>query len=397
MIIMLNVKKLLLATATLIGFVGSSFAEISPDLTTANYAEADAKISPNGKYLAIAVVNDGRRTVSILDTKKFKPVGGINFGEWQDAGNFFWVSDKRLVAEVLHRQEWDNTPKYFGELYAIDYNGKNREMIYGYRAGETQTGSSVKKKDDIYGWGKVINTLPNDKRHILISSTLVPDGSAIMNSRNRLDEINVHDIKKLTSTVHRLNIENGKIYRSITRSPVSNAKFYTTEEGELTFVTGLNNSGKNALYQYVDSDWKFVNLPGENTTTVGFDKAMENVYYLAGDEEAHCLSIYNVKTSETIKDDTMCYTEAPVVALTADNRSIYGIRGSAEESFDFVSQDSQEAAFLASIQELFKGQDIDITSSSEDGEYYVVKARDTQNNLAFYLYSAETNQFNRLI
>ena len=56
----------------------------------------------------------------VVETKTFKSVGGLNFGEWQDVGNFFWATNKRLVTEILHREEWDPEPKYYGELYAVD-------------------------------------------------------------------------------------------------------------------------------------------------------------------------------------------------------------------------------------------------------------------------------------
>lgn len=394
-------KKLIAVslTALSLSVVALSFsasAELTPDLTTVDYTEPDVKVSPNGKYLALALVNQGRRTISVLKTKDLKPVGGINFGDWQDAGNFFWVTDKRLVTEILHRHEWDNTPKFFGELYAANFNGKNREMIYGFRAGEQQTGSSVKRREDIYGWAKIVNTLPDDEKHILVSSTLIPDGSAILNGTLRLDEVNVQDIKKLYSTVHRLNVKTGKIYSQITRSPVANAKFFTTPEGELRYVTGLDSNGNHALHRYSDGEWNKVALPS-GSEAVGFDDNYQNAYYVAQNDTSKCLSKFDLSANATVELDGMCYEQDPFLAISTDNANVYGVKGSAAEQYSILSSDSAEATFMASVQALFEGQDIDITSSSEGGEYYVVKARDAQNTLTFYLYSAETNQFSRLI
>lgn len=391
----LSSMKRTLLTASLLAFSLAANAELTPDLTEIDYGEPDAKVSPNGKYLALALVKDGRRTISVVETKGFKPVGGINFGDWQDAGNFFWVSNKRIVTEILHRHEWDNTPKFYGELYAANYNGKNREMLYGYRAGEQNTGSAIKKREDIFGWAKVISTLPDDERHILISSTLIPDGSNVMNGTLRLNEVDINDLKKLYSTVHRLNVKTGKLHRSVTRSPVTNAQFFTDEKGALKFAAGFDESGNDALYQYVENDWKKVPLP-VGAKPAGFDKEYAHAFFLDQQDANQCLAKINLASMEQIGSD-MCYEEDPFIALTTDNAMMYGIKGTADELYSIIDDVTEEAIFLASVQSLFQGQDIDIASKSEGGEYYVVKARDAQNTVTFYLYSAETNQFNRVI
>ena len=83
---MLYIKKLtfifqLLLIFNLVSFV--SVANIIPAQLAKNHEYLDAKISPNGKHLALTIVKDGSSKLAIVTTKGFRPVGGADFGSRQ--------------------------------------------------------------------------------------------------------------------------------------------------------------------------------------------------------------------------------------------------------------------------------------------------------------------------
>ena len=65
-------------------------------------------------------------------------------------------------------------------------------MIYGFRAGEKQTGSVRKVRQSIYGWAKVVSLLPEDPKHILISFyTYSRWKSDLLENRQERSKVNI--------------------------------------------------------------------------------------------------------------------------------------------------------------------------------------------------------------
>lgn len=372
-----------------------SQAEVTPDLIKTDYSLPDVKVSPDGKHLALAMVNEGRRTLIVVETDTFKTVGGINFGEWQDVGNFFWATDKRIVSEILHREEWNPTPKYYGELYAIDYDGDHGEMLFGFRAGEKQTGSVRKVREAVYGWARIISLMPNDPKHILISSTLIPDGSDVLLERQQRDQISIDQMENLHSTVHRLNIHTGKMSPSKARSPAANAKMFADDDGELLYAIG----GDNQLYAYNGDDWNKLNIgQGSEYTPLGFNEDYSKLVFIdnpKGDES--CIYEYSFSSKAQQKLDSACGVSAEHVQSAADFQTIYAVKVQNAAGYQMINQNTKEANFFASVHELFAGHEIDITSGSEDGKYWVVKASNEETPVSYYLYNGASNQFNKLL
>ena len=400
------IKKL--STAVLLGaalstaMIAPASADLTPNLVGLDYLQGEVKVSPDGKHLALALINEGKRTLAVVETKTFKSVGGVNFGRMQDVGNYFWATDKRLVVEILQRTEWDPTPKYYGELYSVDYNGKHGERIYGYRAGEQQVGSARKKKEPIYGWAKVVHMLPDDDKHILISSTEMPGGSEIFRDKQKREQVQVSDMKELYSSVHRLNIRTGKMSSAHTRSPAPNTSYFTDEKGNLTFAIGGASDTTKDLFRYVNDDWQRIALNDGPLSTVlplGFDKGYNKVFYLDYKSEGQtCLYAYDLNSAEKGRVNDNCDLDADKISISADHKYAYAMRtGSEAASYEVFDTSNDEGAFFAAIQEVFKGFEIDITSGSEDGSFWVVRATDDKDATSFYLYNGESNQFSKLM
>ena len=94
---------------------------------------------------------------------------------------------------MLVDEPWRDQDVYRGELYAVNIDGKNGELIYCYRSVDTQVGTRLSKKEAIVGWAEIISMLPDDDKHILISSTPFTTGRASK------------------ATIHKLNVFSGEL------------------------------------------------------------------------------------------------------------------------------------------------------------------------------------------
>ena len=80
-----------------------------------------------------------------------KVVGGVRLTEGLQVAEFDWVSDTRLVYSIAERIPGREQPAATGEMYAVDYNGKNHAIIYGVRAlGERPSLSSRRSAESSY-------------------------------------------------------------------------------------------------------------------------------------------------------------------------------------------------------------------------------------------------------
>lgn len=365
-----------------------------------DFKQPDAKLSPDGKYLAMALLNEGRRSLVVVETDGFKSVGGVNFGRMQDVGNFHWANDERLVMEILHREEWDNDPKFYGELYTVKYNGKHGDMVYGFRAGEQQVGSKRKRKEAIYGWARIVSLMPNDKENILISSTDMPGGSELFEDRQKRNLVRAADTSKLYSTVHRLNLKTRRMSSSYTRSPEPNTTFIADQSGELVYAYGAAPGTKMKMYRFVDDKWQKMDVgQGESFMPISFSKDLQSMVYLDNSkDESACLYRQNLATKEIEMMHEQCNLDPTQIAMTVDQSSVYAVKTSDFETpYAMLDTSGVESDFFAQIFGMFEGQKVDVSGRSRDGNYWIVKTQSPDQTLGFYLYSRSKNEFSKVL
>ena len=63
----------------------------------------DAKISPDGKHIAIAMDSEGKRVLVFLNRKSMEMVGTAKLPDINEVGNFHWVNNERVVIKINQR------------------------------------------------------------------------------------------------------------------------------------------------------------------------------------------------------------------------------------------------------------------------------------------------------
>ena len=73
----------------------------------------NAKISPDGKHLAVAVSIKGKTALVFFKPDKLnKAVGLVNLSGSSEVGDYHWVNNERVVLNIVKRVAWRETPQF---------------------------------------------------------------------------------------------------------------------------------------------------------------------------------------------------------------------------------------------------------------------------------------------
>ncbi|MEW9797825.1 S9 family peptidase [Alteromonas sp. CYL-A6] len=344
---------------------------------------SEAKLSPDGKKLAVGVMVEGVRKLVIFDVNTFKNIGGVSLGDRNEVGNYYWATNERLVMEMLVRRPWKEEPEDYGELFAVDYDGGRPEIIYGARAGrdEMQTGSLTKKTVAEYGWGDIIHVLPDDPDHILISSTPMSE-----------DHSNL-------PRVHRLNIYNGRMSRKITTAPIQDAAFITDRAGELKMATGEDENNQQRTYRYTGDTWEEVSADfGSRFSPLALNDDETRLYFL-DNKDSDKLGLYTLDLTSGERKEI--YTDKNVdisgINFTPDKSSVYALRvDDGYPSYMMFNDSGKEAGLFKALLSTFEGYRVSLTSSSDDGDKWIVYVSNDIDAGSFYLFDSKKQHLTQL-
>lgn len=227
----------------------------------------DAKISPKGNYLAVISTERGRRSLVFLDLAARQVVWALRPDAEDMVWSFDWVTDRRVVASVVGTEGYLAGPVNRGELYAVDADGRNGRMIFGYRAGEMQTGSHIRKAERRLEWAEVIDPRAGTPGQVLIATRSWRDaGDRVV-------------------SVLRLDARTG-VATPVTVSPIAESGFITDEKGEPRIAVGRDQEWRRRVFHREPAGtWAEVtNLPGlgPRASPVGF-AAGDRTLYLVDD------------------------------------------------------------------------------------------------------------------
>mgnify|MGYP000224056454 FL=1 len=348
----------------------------------------NVKISPDGKHLAVAIMKDNKRSLIFLNRKTKKYVGGLRLPQLNEVGRYYWVTNERVVIKVNQRVAWRQEPRFYGELYAVNIDGSRGEMIYGYRSvdetkARQQKHSRMKKKKRIQGWADIIDLLPDDDEHILISSTpWDAEGDRL-------------------AAVYKLNVFNGNIQKKkIAGAPAPYANFIADSEGNIKAATGKDKNNIKRLYFRKNNEWQEVssNKFGTNFRPLTINEAGTHLFVLDnfGQDKTGFfkLSLLDGSYEEIFSDEKVDITGAQI---STDGHKVYALK--VDDGFPvyyIVNNKLDEAITFKNLVSAFPQQEVTITSQSDDGKYFVVFVSSDIDAGSFYLFDSEQNKLQLL-
>ena len=351
------------------------------------YAHAkvsDIKISPTGDYLALRLFEDGKHSILFMDRATQQSLGSLQHQGQSEIGTFYWANHERVVAHVYELGQGQEAPKNYGELVAGNYDGSRTETIFGYRAGERQTGSIVRKKDVEYAWGEVVDPLPENRQHILISSTSM----SLSKGRPPAAEL--------------LDVYTGKGAGRVHAAKFPGGRFLTDSLGAVRMVSGRDASMQLHVEALPAGAQEWVELDSSNYGSSFWPVAIsddgESAFAL-GNIDSDKLGLYRMSLDGTgIKQVYVNeFVDITSVNLTPDRRSVYAMRIDKNfPSYLLLSSAHEEATVFKQLLQLFPGQAVEIISESEDGRFWIVQTSSDVDPGTYFLLDREENSLRPL-
>jgi dipeptidyl aminopeptidase/acylaminoacyl peptidase len=343
----------------------------------------NAKISPNGDYIAISMNYQGKNILVFLDRTNLSTVGTSRFNGEYEAGDFYWVNNERVVIEMVKREPGYEQPQFYGELYAVNYDSSRGKIIYGYQAGKSASrGSRLKKQESIFGWAQIIDVLREDRKHILIQSTPMDDTGERIPS------------------VLKLNVYNGLIKKDLGKSPIPFSHYLTDSDGEIKLVSGTDRNYVRQLYLRKNGEW--IKVPagtvGQSFSLISISESGKYLYT----RDNHNQDLFGIfKLNLDDLSYKSLYTDEKVdvtdVELSTDTKAAYAIRvDDGYPAYVIMNPDLEEAKIFKDLLKSFPFSSINITSSSEDGKFYIVSVSSDTDPGTLYLYNKENNKLQSL-
>lgn len=353
----------------------------------------DAKISPDGNWLAATVVAGGQVLLELVGTADMRP-RVLRPREGDDVAGFWWVAPDRLMyTEGLHIGGLDR-PVLTGELYSVKGDGSDARLLFGFRAGDSSDdghmATLIKKQQPDMASGTLIAPLRDDPLHALIAS-YAWNGPG-------------HSVSSLGAypDAYRIDLRNGRKTR-ITTAPLRDAEFLADHDGAIRFAFGIDADQYRKTW-YRDAahgEWELLydeSKQHQRFEPVMFDRANTGVYAICdGANRIGGVCRWNAKTRKLEVLWSATSSGAIELVPTFDRLDAFAIRSMpGRPAVTLLDRKAPEATLLVSLMKQFAGEDIVFTSASYDGRKAVFLAHADVDPGVFYLYDADKKKLLQL-
>jgi len=379
-------KGLLFGAALVAALWGAPSAEaVELDAFIKSDKFGEIKISPTGEYFAASVpLDEGSRTALVIMRREDNKVTGTFMrGKNTHVESFTWVNDERVVIGMSEKFGALEEPGLTGELYAVNADGTQADILVGQRVQGAGLGTRIQPKKVERVAAFLVDDLPRDDDHIIIS--IRPFHADPYTDAERLD---VYSGRRVP----------------VASAPVRNASFVTDNQGAVRFAVGAGTDNRQKLYYRVGdgAEWQLINdesATGLKQWPIGFSGDDRTAYFEAEQAEGpNAVLAYDVASEaqrEILRDDsvdpaTFLYRNGsgvPVGALLMDGKA----------RAVFFDDSSDEARLYRSLEAAFADASVLITSRTADGRTALVRTWSDRNPGDFYLFDTVARQADHLL
>lgn len=366
-----------------------SFAVFSLQIPIENFVKhgdyLDMDLSPDGKHISARMRVEGRVYLVFLDTETMKIVGGVKPRSGDEIHSAAWINDERIVYQFREAVYSSDRPVATGELFATNIDGSKSTTLYGYRAGESSTGTRLKKREDSNATPEIISNLVNDEKQILIVEypwTL----------KGRFWQ----DTRQTKPEISRLNVYSGK-KRKLEVLPHPGAEPLATEDGKINFIRWTNEKFQyEAAYrENEDAQWTSINNEqAKNHVPIGLSKNGDKVYFKGNVGEKAFSTLFELDLKTGFYTQIFSDLEADIQNYNWDpqlDKPVVGFTYPDKVSYSYAEGESETAKLHKKLASAFSGQHVSITSQSKSSGLVLVHVSSDINPGEYYLFDTKTN------
>jgi dipeptidyl aminopeptidase/acylaminoacyl peptidase len=345
------------------------------------------KISPDGDYLAATAVVRGRTVLALIHLTDMKGVN-ITPRDRADVVDFWWVAPQRVMYTIGERIGGLEAPLSTGELYVVNGDGSDGNILFGYRVGDSHRATHIKHAERDYAIGTLIAPLGGDEHHALIESYPLNDpGMTGPASKNALG---------VYPKAYKIDLYSG-VKTPVAISPLRNARFLADHAGHIRFAFGEDADQMQKVYYRAGDggDWEkvFDESAGVRMAPLLFSHDDKSVYFSCGGICRWGVATRKVTTLWSIPG------VAPTgLEYTLDDQDIFAVRSEpGRPAVTLIDKQAPVAKLLIALMQQFPGEEVRFTSSTRDGAKAVVFVHGDTDPGAFYLYDADTRKLSFLL
>lgn len=365
-----------------------------------------AKISPDGKYLAMAVANQKtgaeKNIVVIVSVADLKPTANFWLKGDQSVLNFWWGNEERLLVATATQTGSFDTPSPDGEMYAINVDGTKKRQLLPYRPNEKNAHQQRSVDTEVYYDGLVYLDPSKDPKHLMFQG-YIREGS---NYRQ-------------TPKAFVLDTYTGDI-RKVAQGDEAGGFLIADQDGNVRITAGSDENGHSVLYYRANGDdvnWKNISALYQNedpaqveSQPVGFAPDNKHFYWLGRSKDS-TLGLYLVDP-DTLEKKALFedpqfdvnkwdpYFDADGLVWSFENNGKKSIVAAQTmpglPKLNVIDQDDLKGQYLSALYDAFQGQEVIITSATQDHSLLVLFVTSASNPGDFYLFDTKTSKANLL-
>lgn len=331
----------------------------------------DVQLSPTGEYIAVSMMEAEDSGVLVFIRLADKKItGSVKTTGQSFVTSIRWVNDERVIYTIAESFGSKAAAVGTGELYAANWDGSKATLLAGGRdAGRlAQIRASLPsgKFEDI----AVIDTLRNDDKFILINRR-PPD--AVHYTAERLDVYSANSLVRA-------------------RAPVSNADFFSDQQGRIRAVSGFEDDRRQKLFARKDDDseWTLINDEHDShlrLQVVGFSADGTTMYvdaeHAEGPDSIDAIAVDGGKRTTLLRD---ARADPLDLLWDHDHKRIVAARFSdGHPKWTLIDDSAPEAQGLAALVAAAPGEFAYPTSYSKDGSAMVFAVRSDVSPPRYYL------------
>lgn len=371
---------------------------------------SSAKISPDGKFLAMVVSDNEtgkeRKYLSVIGSNDKKIKSGFAVADGHEIWNFWWVNDERVIIATATETGALAVATPDGSLYGINVDKSQALQLLGEKSdmadtpadskpgeGEPVTGSHVviraavpakEKAVKAYSFDRMLFIPSADTHHAIIQAE-EQDGY----QRQALD----------------LDVYTGEV-KVLIKSPVNGGGFETDNDGNVRLAWGADElDGTPAIFYRDSSDeakWKDLSALYKDTDPAGYDCGPDgmapngNTFYWYCRTPQETLGLYDVDprdlSRKVVFADPLFDVEDVLYDFFGNGRgdAIVAVTMPGKPEFHVLDPKNHTAGVLGALDQAFPGETVDITSSTRDGSLMMVFVSSDRNPGDYYLFNSKT-------
>jgi dipeptidyl aminopeptidase/acylaminoacyl peptidase len=353
-----------------------------------------AKLSPDGKYVALSVPRPDTDVLLISDIETRAPLAGFETEQSSGIADFWWANEERLVLNTFINSRDTDRPLNTGNLFAFNVDNSKRLAIAGPITGE-------------YAAYEVLDTLSDDFNNILVTRWPIDARGAIgttVRSQPEAYLLNVYEAPLQERTGSRLG--DNRLNQAIT-SPLPWGGLISDSKGEVKLATSTNDQGKFEASIRENEVWRSIELPFASNDVspdgigqlIGFGPENKGIYYLARSEYGTtALAYYDLTSSEStilFRHEKYDIGAADLI-WTSDESEVLGVKvmGTLPENYYF--SEHAEVSFHRSLDKGMPGFNVQLLGFSDDGRKALAMVNNATTPDMLFLLDRDKGEFGPL-